>query len=191
MDAKLNRRSFTAVAMGGAALATAAAPAVAQRGLGYGMGPRGLTSGDWMQQVKAQHLAIDRQFQVLKGLRGPARRAAELMTLKTLLTAHSIAEEVALYPGVAMNVSRGESDRLYKEQQDAKVALAEIDALLAMPGRDPEFLPRLTALEGAIKAHVAEEEGTAYPRLLRAAGPAMNAKMTRDFAMSFTRYFNG
>ncbi len=189
MATEVSRRNFAALAAGGTAVLVAAGPAVAQRGMGNGLGR--LTGGDWMAQVRAQHRAIDAQFQVLKGLRGPARRTAELMTLKTLLTAHSIAEEVALYPGVAMKVSRSELDRLYKEQQDAKVTLAEIDAMLAMPGRDPDFMPRLMALEAAIKTHVAEEESQAFPRLMRAATPQMNAKMSRDFAMAFTRYYNG
>lgn len=185
----ISRRKFAAAAVAGLGVA-ATAPAIAQRRYPPMAGAGGLTAGDWMNQVRAQHAAIDRQFQVLKRPLGLGARRAGLMTLKTMLTAHSIAEETALYPGVVLMVDRGEGDRLYREQQEAKVMLAEIDNMMAM-GRTGDFLGRLTALETAIKAHVAEEENDAYPRLMRAANPMMNAKMTADFRMSFNRYYNG
>ena len=69
----------------------------------------------------------------------------------------------------------------------AKVMVAELDA---MPRTGPDFMPRLMALEAAIKAHVGEEENSQYPKLMRTATPAMNAKMTADFRREFTRYIS-
>ena len=192
MDETLDRRRFGAIAVGAAAAAaaTAASPALAQpmrMGMGGMPGVGMLTAGDWMQQVRAQHMAVDRQFAMLRRTRDGdgAMRDRGLKDLATMLTAHSVAEEVALYPGIAMSGDRQGSDRLYMEQSHAKVMIAELDA---MPRNGPAFMGRLMALEAAIKAHVAEEENDLYPRLMRSAGPRMNAKMTQDFRREFTRY---
>ena len=185
ISTETTRRDLGALALGGIA-AAAAAPAMAAPAMGM-PSVGALTAGDWMAQVKAQHMAIDRQFAALKATRDgdTAGRTAGLKMLATLLTGHSIAEEVALYPGVAMKGDTAGSDQLYIEQQHAKVMVAELDN---MPKTGPEFLARLTTLETALKAHVAEEEGQRYPALMRAATPAENAKMTADLRREFTRY---
>lgn len=188
----LDRRKFGAMIVGGAAAAVAG-PALAQRrrmpmGMNMGMTPvSALTAGDWMQQVRAQHREIDRHFAMLKNTRDrdAGMRDMHLKQLATVLTGHSIAEEVALYPGVAITGDRPGSDKLYMDQQHAKVMVAEIDA---MPRMGPMFMERLTALEAAIKAHVAEEETQKYPQLMRTATREMNLKMTADFRREFTRY---
>ena len=187
-DTDMNRRSLGAAAVGIAAAAVAA-PLAAQPMMMDGKMPRMpmLTQGDWMAQVKAQHAAIDREFQMIKATRDSEmpKRMQHFKMLATLLTGHSIAEEVALYPGIAMNGDTAGSDRLYMEQQHAKVMVAELDN---MPKSGPNFMPRLTALESAIKAHVAEEEGDLYPKLMRQASADMNQKMSMDFRKEFSRY---
>lgn len=187
-DMTVSRRMLGGLAAGAAA-AGVAAPAAAQRSAPMRMpSVSSLTAGDWMAQVKAQHMAIDAGFQRLKATResdGRGRQAA-LMDLAGLLTGHSIAEQVALYPGVALVAGdRPGSDKLYMDQQHAKVMVAE---LMNLPMTGPEFMTRLTALEAAVKAHVADEEGREYPELMRAADRAMNEKMTADFRREFTKY---
>jgi len=186
----LGRRQFGAMVVGGAAAAAAASPVLAQRGPAMrAPSVASLTAGNWMQQVKAQHMEVDRHFAMLRqsGPREAAARDGHLKMLATLLTGHSIAEEVALYPGLAMIGDVGASDKLYMEQQHAKVMIAQIDA---MPRQGPQFMDRLATLESAIKAHVADEEGNQYPKLMRQATPAQNAKMTADFRREFTRYMS-
>lgn len=188
-DAVMNRRMLGSAAVGLAAAAVAA-PAVAAPMM-HDMDRMArmpmLTQGDWMSQVKAQHQAIDREFQMIKATRDNQmdKRMQHFKMLATLLTGHSITEEVALYPGIAINGDVAGSDRLYMEQQHAKVMVAELDN---MPKSGPDFMPRLTALESAIKAHVAEEEGDLYPKLMRQASADMNQKMSTDFRREFTRY---
>jgi hypothetical protein len=90
-----------------------------------------------------------------------------------------------LYPAIALKRDVGKSDELYMEQAHAKVMLTELDML---PKTGPDFLPKLIALETAIKAHVADEEGNAYPKLMRDASPAENAKMSADFRMHYNKH---
>lgn len=179
---ELSRRSLAGVALGLAA--TTAAPSLAQS---RPRGPSALTTGSWMDQVKAQHRAIDGNFRNLKATTDAQmpRRTALLKQLADNLTAHSVAEEVVLYPAIAMKNDVPKSDELYMEQAHAKVILAELDK---MPKRGPEFMTRLTALETAIKEHVADEESNAYPRLMQAASAAENATMTADFRMHFNKH---
>lgn len=182
------RRQFGAMVVGGAAAAAVASPVLAQRDAAMrAPSIASLTAGNWMQQVQAQHREVDRHFAMLKqtGPRQGAMRDAQLKMLATVLTGHSIAEEVALYPGLAMIGDVGASDKLYMEQQHAKVMIAQIDA---MPRQGPQFMDRLMTLETAIKAHVTDEEGNQYPKLMRQATAAQNAKMTADFRREFTRY---
>lgn len=181
-DTGISGRALAGLAVGAAA-ASGAIPAIAQDRRGMGSP----TSGSWMDQVMAQHRMVDQLFAKLKATRDRDRgeRTALLKTLAESLTAHSIAEETVLYPAIAMMNQTAKSDELYIEQSHAKVILAELDN---MPKEGPEFLSRLGALEAAIKAHVADEEGNVYPRLMQTASPAQNAKMSDDFRKHFTKY---
>lgn len=184
----MSRRTLGGLFAGGVALAADGAlaqPAPVRRD--PIAASRGLMAGDWFQQVRAQHRAVDRQFALIEGARGANQRRAYLRDLATLLTAHSIAEEVALYPGLAMAGFRPAADEAYRDQSEAKIAIAELDA---MPDPlAPRFERRLADLKAAIADHVRQEENSWYPELQRRAG-IMNDKMTRDFRQSFRRYMD-
>ena len=183
-DQTVTRRSLAGLALGAAAVA--ATPAVAQMRRGA-MAMGNPTAGSWMDQVMAQHRAIDMLFMRLKQTRDNQMpmRTMLLKQLADTLTAHSVAEEVTLYPAIAQKNNVPKSDELYLEQSHAKVILNELDK---MPKQGPAFITRLVALEAAIKEHVADEEGNAYPRLMAACSPAENAKMTADFRMHYQKH---
>lgn len=183
-EAMVSRRNLGMMGVGVAAAAVVAGPVLAQRP--YGMSQ--LTGGDWMAQVRAQHAAIDRQFQQVKAARGGAK-TQEFKALAGLLSAHSLAEENTLYPGIEMKVGDPQFRKASGDQQMAKVLVARIDNAMAM-GDMKTAESTLATLEAAIKAHVAEEEDQYYPALMRAADARMNAKMTTDFRMWFQRAMN-
>jgi hemerythrin superfamily protein len=180
----LSRRALGLVAVTTAA-AAAVGPAMAQPA---DIGP--LTAGNWFDEIKAQHRAIARLFQAAMSAPDVPGRRREVKRLATLLTGHSIAEEVAVYPGVYIEGDQQGALELYKEQQMAKIMLARIDDALAMNHPD-EAMQLLGQLQSAVQAHVHEEEDERFPALMSKADAAMNDKMTRDFRMSFTRYMNG
>lgn len=180
---QVSRRNLGMLGFGAVAAAAVADAAGARAPMPAGAA--GLTGGNWMEQVQAQHRAIDAGFQRTKAARGP-RKTAEFKALAGLLAAHSIAEETSLYPGIDMKVGDPQFEKASHDQQIAKVMVAKIDNAMAM-GDMRTANATLLELEAAIKAHVAEEEGQYYPALLRAADARMNAKMTDDFRMTFTK----
>jgi hemerythrin superfamily protein len=180
----VSRRSLGLLAAGAAA--AAAAPALGQPA-GKGGMAAGLTAGDWMAQVRAQHREIDRHFQLVKTAKTDADRTSHFRMLASLLSGHSLAEEVALYPGLFIQGEESDSKEAYDEQSMAKVLTARIDNAMAM-GRRDEAMKLVGQLETAVKAHVAHEEKEWYPALMKKATAQMNAKMTADFRREFTKY---
>jgi len=182
-DTLVSRRNLGLFAAGAAAAAT---PSLAQPAAKTGMAA-GLTAGDWMAQVRAQHRETDRHFQLVKTARTDAERMSHFRMLASLLSGHSLAEEVALYPGLFMQGDEADSKEAYDEQSMAKVLTARIDNAMAM-GRRDEAMKLVAQLEAAVKAHVAHEEKEWYPALQKKATAQMNAKMTADFRREFTKY---
>ena len=180
-DQGLSRRNLGGVGLG-VAVAAATLPAMADAA----PAPAALTAGNWMNQVKAQHAAISAGFAATRGAKSPVAMKAAFRNLADLLTAHSIAEEVALYPGIAIEGDKASSDRAYQEQQEAKVLVARIDGAM-MKGDRATAMSTLATLEQAITAHVREEEDQWYPALMKKADARMNAKMTADFRRAFSR----
>jgi hemerythrin superfamily protein len=179
----VSRRSLGLLAVATAAVASAA-PALAQGAAGP------LTEGNWLEEIKAQHREIARLFQAAMSAPDAPGRRREVKRLATLLTGHSIAEEVAIYPGVYVDGDEVGALELYKEQQMAKILLARIDDALAT-GHADEATRLLGQLQSAVQAHVAEEEQQKFPALVSKASAQMNDKMTTDFRATFTRYMNG
>jgi len=184
-DKQVSRRDIGLLAAGAAA--AVATPAAAQPAARAGGMVAGLTAGDWMAQVLAQHREIDRHFQLVKAARTDGERMQHFRMLASLLSGHSLAEEVALYPGLYIQGEESDSKQAYDEQSLAKVLTARIDNAMAM-GRRDEALKLVGQLETAVKAHVAHEEKEWYPALMKKANAQMNAKMTADFRREFTKY---
>jgi hypothetical protein len=139
-----------------------------------------------MDQVKAQHAAIDAGFAEVKRVNGVGAKYGAFRRLAGLLAAHSIAEETSLYPGIDMKVGDPQFRKASHDQQEAKVLTNKIDNALAM-GDLATANTTLAQLEAAVKAHVAEEETQYYPALMRAADARMNNKMSADFRQQFTK----
>jgi hemerythrin superfamily protein len=97
-----------------------------------------------------------------------AGRAATLDELKALLTIHNTSEENLVYPAIrVVGKHPGQSDTLYHQQDEAKVAVWELD-MLSEDGRD--FEARAKKLRSAILAHIKKEEEHEFPHLREAAG---------------------
>jgi hypothetical protein len=182
-DRQVSRRDLALLAAGAAVVT--AAPVAAQPAMKGMVGQ--LTAGDWMAQVKAQHAEIARHFKLVRGARSDGERMQHFKMLAGLLAGHSIAEEVALYPGLYIQGDQGDGKQAYDEQQLAKVMTTRIDNAMAM-GRRDEALKLVAELEAAIMAHVGHEEKEWYPQLMKKADAKMNAKMTADFRREFTKY---
>lgn len=102
------------------------------------------------------------------------------------LAAHSFAEEVSIYPAIAISGNEAGSKRLYDEQDDAKILVARIKGALVR-GDERTASDLLTRLGQALDAHVAEEENERFPALHARLDQAANARVGQDFHATFAR----
>lgn len=143
---------------------------------------------EWLAQVLEHHARIETAFAEAGQAQGASARHAAQKQLAELLTAHSVAEEGAIYPHLAMHGQRGHASMAYAEQSAATMQMGLLEAL------DPtsqDWVDKLAHIEGAVKHHVYEEEGSWYPELARTASAEHNAMMARRYREEFDRYMGG
>ena len=147
---------------------------------------RNLAQGSgWLEMVLDHHEDIEDAFDAVKeATSAPARRAAQ-KELALLLTGHSIAEEVVLYPAMALSDQKAHSGEAYTEQSAAKVQTAALDDLEPM---SQDYLDKLEHLRAAVAHHVYEEERTWFPELRKIADSTLQGKLTRRYSEEFERY---
>ncbi len=141
--------------------------------------------GSWLADILDHHRGIEAQFDVLKAARDPQERIAAQKKLGELLTAHSIAEEVAIYPAMAGHHQVGHAELAYQEQSAAKMEMGLLENL------DPlseDYEDKLEHIRGAVAHHVYSEEGTWFLELA-ASAPEEQAKITARYREEYDRYF--
>lgn len=141
--------------------------------------------GSWFAMVLDHHRQIERAFDALERASTVRERRAAQKWLATLLTGHSIAEEVTLYPALASHGEKGRAELAYQEQSAAKgetAALEELDPL------SEDYQDKLGHIRGAVAHHMYEEEGTWYPKLQDKASEQTMTRLTRRYEEEFTRY---
>lgn len=141
--------------------------------------------GDWLSQVLAHHRGIEVQFAAVKAAADAATRRAEQQKLGLLLTAHSIAEEAAIYPALAADHQVGHAELAYQEQSAAKMEMGLLERLDPM---SEDYLDKLGHIEGAVAHHVYSEEGTWFTELAESAAAADQALVTRRYTEEYDRY---
>jgi hemerythrin superfamily protein len=128
-----------------------------------------LTTGSWLDQVKAQHTAIanvltDLVTNTKAGNAGPLQ--SDLSQLSYLLTAHSVAEENVLYPMLVLLGLEVNGADLYLQQQFQKVWNTQLDLRTQLGTSDADWLKQLQKLQAAILEHAqVHEEGNYYQKL--------------------------
>ena len=140
--------------------------------------------GDWLSQVLDHHRQIKAQFEAVGAARGTARQA-EQRKLGLLLTGHSIAEEVVLYPAMAGEHQAGHAELAYQEQSAAKMELGLLETL------DPDsedYDDKLEHIRGAVLHHIYTEEGTWFVKLAEDADAAEQARLTSRYEEEYARY---
>ncbi len=165
-----DRRAFGTLAgsLAGALAATAVAgPALAQTqgSGGAATGPSRATAagGQPFADLIQDHRQISQMLQKMATLTDSQERQRDVKQLKTLLTAHAVAEENALYPALqTIADSEEEAQEAYEEHALMKVHLFEVE-MAAMTGEDWEG--KVKQLTRTITEHVEEEESEIFPRM--------------------------
>ncbi|PZQ50248.1 MAG: hypothetical protein DI555_23170 [Novosphingobium pentaromativorans] len=141
--------------------------------------------GDWLSQILTHHQKIEAQFAAVKATNDPASRRAEQQRLGLLLTAHSLAEEAAVYPALAADNQVGHAELAYQEQSAAKMEMGLLERVDPM---SQDYIDKLEHIEGAVAHHIYSEEGTWFTKLAESASPEDLALVTARYSEEFARY---
>jgi hypothetical protein len=141
--------------------------------------------GSWFAMVLDHHRQIEAAFDALERTTTAGERRAAQKWLALLLTGHSIAEEVTLYPALASHHEKARAELAYQEQSAAKGETAALEELDPM---SEDYRDKLAHIRGAVAHHMYEEEGTWYIKLQEKASPETMMRLTRRYEEEFTRY---
>lgn len=135
--------------------------------------------GDVDRAISDDHAAIERLFQHLEANRGDRRTLADQLVF--LLSMHTTAEELAVYPDLSEAAADGHglTDRIRDEHQRIQEAMAAIDR--NDPG-SPDFEEALAHLIADMRRHVPGEEQESLPALRNAVGPRRMGELGDLFA---------
>lgn len=141
--------------------------------------------GDWLSTVIEHHRGIENGFATLKAAPDAASRRAALKQLGVLLTAHSIAEEVAIYPALAADHQLAHTQLAYQEQSAAKMEMGLLERLDPM---SQDWADKVGHIEGAVLHHVYSEEGTWFSQLKESALQVDQIRITDRYTEEYERY---
>jgi hemerythrin superfamily protein len=139
---------------------------------------------DWLGQVLDHHEQIDALFGRARSATGVADRQAAVKEISTLLTGHSIAEEVVLYPAMVKADDEGKATMAYGQQSMAKTEL------FLLEGLDPtsqEWDDKLEHIIGAVRQHVYQEESSWFVDLANS-NAVDQSLLTSKYNEQFDRY---
>jgi hemerythrin superfamily protein len=143
-------------------VASRMAPPVAGRAVGK---MRAMAGTDPFDALAQDHRKVMALFDTIEATDETAtvRRAAMLLQLKRMLTAHALAEEDVVYPMLRDDAGRSEeANRMYREHADIKIRLFELEH---KPKDDLSWIEDLRALRRVVGEHVRVEEQNEFPRL--------------------------
>lgn len=141
--------------------------------------------GTWLAMVLDHHRQIEAAFDAVERADTVLTRRAAQKWLAILLTGHSIAEEVTLYPAMASHHEKIRAQLAYQEQNAAKGEAAALEELDPM---SQDYLDKLAHIRGAVAHHMYEEERTWFLKLQEKASPETMARLTQRYDEEFSRY---
>jgi hemerythrin superfamily protein len=143
------------------------------------------TPGDWLSAVLDHHRQIEAAFDTVARAPDASARLAAQKALGVLLTGHSIAEEVVLYPALAAHHQTGHAELAYQEQSAAKMELGLLERLDPM---SEDYLDKFEHIRGAVLHHVYSEEGTWFLELKQSLHADEQATLAERYNEEFERY---
>jgi len=141
------------------------------------------SQGDWLSMALDHHEQIRAAFQACKTAETAADRVAAQKALALVLTGHSLAEEVVLYPALAQAGEKTQAGHAYTEQTTAKMQMAELENIAPST---PEWKDKLEHIEGAVLTHMFEEESSWFLKLKDKG--EKQAHLTARYQEEFERY---
>ncbi len=138
----------------------------------------------WMALAVSHHDQIEAGFTFARNAESEVEAEAARKELATLLIAHSVAEEVVLYPALVVEGHKAHATMAYEEQTMAKIQMAELERL---PPLSQEWRDKLEHIRGAVLHHIYEEESTWFPELVEQSNSTETAMLDARFTEEFER----
>jgi hypothetical protein len=143
---------------------------------------------DWLSTVLQHHQQIVAAFAVARSGAGADARLSAVKRMAVLLSAHANAEEAVIYPVLTVEDQKSHAAMAYEEQAATKIQLGLLETIDPM---SEDFVEKLEHIEGAVKHHMYQEEGTWFPKLLQSLPPAESRRLTARFEEEFRRFSGG
>jgi hypothetical protein len=141
--------------------------------------------GGWLALILDHHREIEARFADLKAATTAEAKRAAQTELALILTAHSLAEEVAVYPALAADKQLAHAELAYQEQSAAKMEMGLLERLIPL---SEDYADKVEHIRGAVAHHVYSEEGTWFTELAENLDPSDQALITRRYKEEFDRY---
>lgn len=139
----------------------------------------------WLAKILDHHREIEARFADVKAASTAATRREAQKELAFILTAHSIAEEAAIYPALAADKQVTHAMLAYQEQSAAKMEMGLLERLDPM---SQDYLDKLEHIRGAVAHHMYSEEGTWFFELSEDVDPTEQDRITTRYDEEFARY---
>ncbi len=141
--------------------------------------------GDWLSQALTHHREIEEQFTALGVATDASSRRSAQKRLGLLLTGHSIAEEVTIYPALAADKQVGHAELAYQEQSAAKMEMGLLETLDPM---SEDYHDKFEHIRGAVLHHIYSEEGNWFIELAETASASDQARISDRYREEYARY---
>lgn len=139
----------------------------------------------WLGMIVDQHKQIESLIDEVIHAPDAGRRRAALREFGTVLTGHSNAEEVVVYPDIAVESSKAHAGMAYEEHAMTKIQVAELEKLDPM---SQEWRDKAEHIRSALQQHVYQEEGSWLPQLADKLPASEKSRMTERFIEEYERY---
>jgi hemerythrin superfamily protein len=134
-------------------------------------------SGDWFEELKAEHKAVLAMFDKLEATSSAqtTKRSMLLTQIKHALSKHAFEEENVIYPALHDAGETEMADQLNHEHGTVKQYLYDLGN---MPRDDSRWLPKVAELRRDLETHMTEEETRIFPAFKARMSAEQNGKLT-------------
>ena len=134
-------------------------------------------SGDWFEELMAEHKAVLALFDKLQATSSAqiTKRSMLLAQIKHALSKHAFEEENVIYPALRDAGETEMANQLNEEHGTVKQYLYDLGN---MPRDDSRWLPKAAELRQDLEQHMTEEETRIFPAFKARMGADQNARLT-------------
>lgn len=143
-------------------------------------------SEPWLGMIVQQHKQIESLIDEAISAPDAGRRRSALKEFELVLTGHSNAEEVIVYPDIAVESSKAHAAMAYEEHALTKIQVAELEKLDPM---SQEWHDKGEHIRSALQQHMYQEEGSWLPELADKLSTSEKQRITQRFTEEYERYY--